>query len=346
MDTSTALTPISVVPAYCGVGKQISVRNIREALEQTGLNFTVSQQKMVIIGNDVQPELDLDENVIRLSKESVYNGLRFNEMAPIVRDDTRQVLTCMGSGYTILQNIDCAGVFEDVLQEDSAIMISHGGNLKNCEKLWLSARLPDHIQIGPDRIEKTLNILWSHTGKLKLSINFVPWLSRKGISLNTGEVNTGAHAINIRHTSGGPQRLAEARKILQKARNFYSEIEELFKRLYEAPTAGMTVTDMTRYLELLFPDTEHDPEDGLKHKKGRNEGHRERILGIFRSQPEEINLTKWAAFTSVCEWVDTEMTVKTSIKKGHESSQVRLDSVWFGTGAKTKGNAFKQLLAL
>lgn len=341
MPTITIPTPTL---SFCGAGKQITVQNLDEALKQAELDFTVSQQRNLIIGAGVNFKLDEhDPTIIRLSKESEYNALRFDNQAPIVRDDTKEVLVEMGAGYTILQNHECIGVLEDLIAENSDIKLIHGGQIKNCEKLWISATLPDGIQIGPDFIQKTINIMWSHIGRMKLSINFIPFLDRKGISLNMGTVDSGKHVINIRHTKGGPSRLGEARKAIKKAIDYYAEVHEWFSGLHNS---GFNAADMDRFLHLMYPDPKANEETG-KQNKGQNHKHRLGIMEIFNGQNDDISFTKWAAFTSLCEYIDTEGRVSQSRKgKDYTSEEMRLHNIWFGTGAKIKGNSFNKLLTL
>lgn len=320
---------------FCGVGKDLFTRNVEEALEKAEMNFTCSKHQNLIIGKDVLANL-LDENTVHLSSPSPYNGLYFSRECPIVRDDTHEVLCNMGKDYKIIQNSECVAILESILKKQREMHIVRGGIIKNCERLFLTCQLRSPIFIGQDEIKRFVNIQWSHTGKSSIKIRFIPFLTRGGIFLNfRGKTQ---HEFDIRHTKNADKRLDEATKILASADAYFGEVQEIFENFVNTP---FSVKAMDKFLNILY----HDPKETLT-KKGairtpKNEGVRERIEEIWKSTPETIGFNKWAAFTSVCEYVDKEGA--TRVCKGASAGEVRLENLWFGTGNTVKMDAFKIL---
>ena len=335
--------------AFCGVGASFSTRDFTEALRNCHLDFTVSQHQNLILDKDVAWEFGKSADgrpCIILDKESPYNGISIPEQRPLVRDDTHEGLISLGHGYEILQNKDCAGIIEDILKEDEKIEIIHGGTFKNCERCFLVARLPEPIKVGHDRIEKYVIVNWSHTGRAALTIRFSPMLrtsSNGGVFLDTFS-GKNQHEFKIRHTKQGPKRLKEATNILQKAYSYFGEMKLVFARLNETPFDDAA---MMKYLDYILPDNE--PNDEGKVRKSINETRREKVLSIYNTGEEKAERSVFDAFTSVCTFTDVVAPTRKS-KKGlngdpmNKESDMRLDNIWFGTGAKMKANAFKTLV--
>jgi len=333
-------------PKFCGVGESCKTRDLTEALQVLKLNFTVSQHQNVIIDKKAKVKLDTtpDGNpCLVLDIPSEFNGLHFLDQAPLVRDDTHQVITNMGAGYQILQNSECAGIIEDILRDEPEIHITHGGTIKGCERCFLVAKLPKPIKVGPDRIEKYIVLHWSHNGRSALTIRFSPVLVTRGngIFLDTfsGKYK---HEFKIRHTKSGQKRVKEASNVLFQARKYFEDIEDVFHRLMDTP---FDKDAMDKYLNILFPEKN---EDEVKPRKSRNEPKRQAVMELFKDN-EDVCDTRWAAFTAVCIHVDEQTTIKASRKdRSHgkpkfQKEEMRLDSIWFGTGAKVKASAFREL---
>jgi len=333
---------------FCGVGKSFSTRDFDEALRECQLDFTVSQHQNLILDKDASWEFGQTEDgrpCIILNKESNYNGIMIPEQRPLVRDDTLEGLITLGHGYEILQNRDCAGIIEDILKEDEKIEIVHGGSFKNCERCFLVARLPEPIKVGHDRIEKYVIINWSHTGRAALTIRFSPMLKtgkNGGIFLDTFS-GKNQHEFKIRHTKQGPKRLKEATNILQKAYSYFNEMKNVFARLKETPFDNDA---MMKYLNYIMPN--NDPDEEGKTRRSVNETRREKVKSIYDGDGNDTEKSAFDAYASICAYTDVVATGRKS-KKGltgdpkNSESDMRLDNIWFGTGAKMKANAFKAL---
>lgn len=348
MNATALETPTSY---FQGVGQSFSTRDFREALEQCGLNFTVSQHKNIIVGADVGYRFDHmpdGRSCIVFDKESEYTGLEIPEQAPIVRDDHLHGLINLGRGYKIIQNDECAAIIDDLIQDNEEIEIVHGGSFKDCERCFIAAKLPDPIRVGKDVIDKYVIVHWSHTGRAALSVRFSPVLrTRKDMIFMDTFAGNSQYEFKIRHTKKGPQRLKEATNILQKAYKYFSEIEKVFKKI---KSERFTDEDMQKYLDYLLPNSKNDDEDeNKKQRKSVNEGRRAKIMELFQEERSTIG-NQWDALVSVCRWTDQEATVKTARKNPltdkprYSDEEMRLDNIWFGTGAKTKGKAFKALI--
>lgn len=361
--TALATPPEAKRFGFYNVGKSVSTRDLDKALALTGMNFTVTRHDLMVLGRNHEIDENgkpdhlrfeqtgvtrIADNEITLSQVSPYNGLVLPDQVAIVRDDIKQVLCTMGSGYTPLQNRDCVSIIEDVIANDDEIVIVQGGIIKNCERLFLAIELPGSIRLGPTEIRRSIIVNWSHTGKSALSIRFVPYM----VSETSGVCLAANPDVAIRHTSGGPRRVEEARKILGRARNYYADLEAQLGGLGNTPMTGEELGD---FLLTLFPDPNRgddnagNPDDITNiqevvrnPRKSRNAAKREKIEEMFE-QDDDWNGTQLGAYLALCNFVDVENTVKKSTK-GYSEEDCRLDSVWFGAGSKTKQKGFSTIL--
>lgn len=332
MRTQTTIPVSSKVieePDFCGVGKSITTRNVDEALAESGLDFTVSKQQNVIIGADVKFEYDADSKLLVLDGDSVYNGLTFPEQQPIIRDDTREVLCNMGRGYTPVQNKDCVGTLRDLLLENQEVKLLRGGNLKNCDRLFLTARVGKNLLVGNDSIQRLLSLNWSHTGKISVEIEFVPYLNRGGLLLNVESGRDACRYFKHKHTKKVMDKVQTSMAIIADADKYFESICQVFRRMFENP---MSISAMDDFLKIMFKD---------KGENTRNENKRNDVVSLFQTNAVEVGENKWSAFTSVCEYVDKQGSTRKT--KDFSENEVRLDNIWFGSGAKIKQEAFELL---
>lgn len=334
---------------FHGVGKPIEgALTVSDALEQAGLNFTVSQTKLITVARE--SEAVVNGNVIELTNESKYNGLVFPSMAPIVRDDTLEVISIMGSGYTPVQNIECVEAMADVLREaekaGTNIKLFRGGVAKRCDLLFLAGRLPHDMEIdspgGKLIVHQYLVIQWSHTGAGKVTLSFVPYSPASRCFLYPG---SSQFERSVRHTKNAHARMEDAQKYL---RDCYRSFSSFGRELAELAGKPMNQVAFEAFLEkTLFPtpdDTDTETQGG-KRSMSMITGKRKEVASRFSRGGGQTALDGYIA---VCEYNDKDTTPKQK-KVGKSEDEIfpegelKLFSSFKGTGAKAKGEA---LLAL
>lgn len=380
MNTAVA-EPTFDLSNFHGVGNPIQgAATMDEALKQAGLDFTVSQHDFITIGRDYhydelgKPVLDSqgrhvytgtsvkrDENnpaTLHCSQDSLYHGLRFPNLAPIVRDDTMEVISIMGNGYRVVQNHECVQTLADILEEakneGQPLELFRGGVIKGCDFLYLAAKLPYPMEItqadenGEQKVIKLnryLVIQWSHTGAGKIVLSFVTHEPKANVFLYTG---SGMLDVAIRHTKTAKQRLDKAKKYLKKMYQAFSNFERQLQALADKPM------DQVLFEKFLAEEVFPMPEDIDETTRG-GKTTVTRITdkrGVLAKRFTEIKgKTALDGYVAVCKYHDHDTTLKQK-KEGKSDSELkseaelRLFSSFKGSGAKAKAEAFRALTTL
>lgn len=362
---------------FHGVGNPIQgAATMDEALKQSGLDWTVSQHDFIVVGRDYhhneygEPALDSqgnrmytetsierdqdDPRILRASQDSAYHGLQFPSLAPIVRDDTMEVISIMGSGYRVVQNHECVQTLADILEEAKneghSLELFRGGVIKGCDFLYLAARLPHDMEITDTEgnticLHKYLIIQWSHTGAGKIVLSFVTYEPKVGVFLYTG---AGFLDVAIRHTKNAKNRLDKAKQYLRKMYTSFSSFQRQLQDLSDKP---MDQKAFEAFLEEeVFPMPEDIDTDtpGGKRTTTRIADKR----GILAKRFKEIEGdSAFDAYVALCEYNDKDTTLKQK-KEGRtekelkSENELRLFSSFKGSGVKNKKDAFTALTAL
>lgn len=358
--------------SFYRVGNPIKdAHTIDDALKQAGLDFTISQHELFTIGRDYHKDEDgnyiLDSfgrplyqsikvnqtspTTFETSAPSEYHGLTFPQMAMIVRDDTKQPISVMGSGYKVVQNDECVQIMADIMEESkktgTELVLFRGGCVRGCDFLFLAAKLPEDMEIpNPDGEDYILHryivCTWSHTGSGKIQISFVTHAPRFNTMLYTGESYLNA---SVRHTKTASNRIKEANKYLNKAYKSFTRFSTL---LHEMADKKMDFNVFDKFLsETIFalPEDTDMTTKGGKLKMTRLMNKRKAVTERFREIKGSNALD---GFIATCSYADNDTTVKQK-KEGREEhtikseGELRLLSSFKGTGSQLKTNTIKAL---
>ena len=231
--------------------------------------------------------------------------------------------------YTLLQNREAFGFFDDIVGEGAAIYHTAGA-LDDGRRVWILAKMPDDIVIAvKDITNKFLLLSNSHDGSGSVQIKFTPIRVVCHNTL-TQALREGEASIRVPHTRDINARLKIARKSLQLIKKTYVRIAKDFAALAEVPMTDATVT---AYLKVVFPNPSN-PKD-LRAVE-RVERSRQTALRLFTkgkgNDVEGVAGTLWAAYNGVAEMVD--------LGRNRRSPDQHLDHIWFGSGYALKVRAF------
>jgi hypothetical protein len=104
---------------------------------------------------------------------------------------------------------------------------------------------------------------------------------------------------------------------------------------------------LKNYFASIYPDTSDDP------ARNRAAATRDKLVGLFENGPgakmKGIKGSAWAAFNAVTDHVDHNG--RTRLAKNEDGTtadprEKKLESVWFGDGAKTKRTAWQSMMTL
>jgi len=149
----TAMMYSGPTPPWHGLGTQLDEpATAAEAIEAAGLNYHV----------DLRP-IETDD------------GIPIPQRKAVIRSDSNQVLGVVGNSSCPVQNHQCFG-FLDAVVEDGRLRYHTAGALGKGEKVLMLAKLPGELRIknSEDVTEKFLLLSNSHDGSSALRVFFSP----------------------------------------------------------------------------------------------------------------------------------------------------------------------------
>ena len=193
-----------------------------EAMKYAGLDFEVQKRKLFTYDTENQnadPETELI--IPELSVPNYFST---------VRTDTDQVLGVVGNDYEVVQNADAFSFFDNIVGKNSGIMYETAGALGDGERIFITAKLPDFIQVGKnDLIEKYLFMTTSHDGFGSIIAAFTPVRIVCANTL-TAALGNMDNCVRIRHTANAQERLKQAHKVMGLTNALSNELDEIFNR--------------------------------------------------------------------------------------------------------------------
>lgn len=201
----------------------------KEALIFAGLDYTVEKRPLFTYDNE--NHFANEETVLKIPEIAVPNYFA------TIRTDTEQVLGVVGKEYQVVQNIDAFSFF-DAIVDGEGIMYETAGALGSGERLFITAKLPNYIQVGKDDlVEQYLFLSTSHDGMGSITAAFTPV---RIVCTNTlaAALNNCSNVVKIRHTNNAKERLQQAHTLMGITYRLSEQLESLFNHW-----SKMKVTD-------------------------------------------------------------------------------------------------------
>jgi phage/plasmid-like protein (TIGR03299 family) len=315
-NSRTALMYAGEVPWH-GLGTRLDEpATAREAIEAAGLDY-LAELKTIKTTDDVPVP----------SRKAV------------IRSDSGGLLGVVGNTYVPVQNYQAFG-FLDAVVADGSLRYHTAGALGKGERVWMLAKLPDDIRVnGSDDItEKYLLLSNSHDGSSSLRVHFTPIRVVCSNTLAIATRNGRGQGVSIIHKGDLTAKVRQAQEVLGLATRFYDNVQEQVDRLarhYPSPR------QLEEYFRQVYPDSPDGP--STRAKNIREEFLRLFEQGIGHDRPE-IRHTTWTALNAVTEYVDHYRSTRG--KTAHERASNRLESAWFGSGARLKERAWELALEM
>ena len=288
----------------------------REAIEVSGLNY-----------------------LAELRDTQTIDGIPIPQRKAVIRSDTQDVLGVVGNSYVPVQNHQAFG-FLDAVVADGGMRYHTAGALGKGERVWMLAKLPDDIRVknSDDITEKYLLLSNSHDGSSSLRVFFTPIRVVCANTLAIAERNGRGQGISIIHKGDLATKVQQAQEVLGLAKRFYDDAEEKINRLaHHYPS----VRQLEEYFKLVYPDSPDG--ESARMKNVRQEMLRLFEHGIGHDLPV-IRYTTWTALNAVTEYVDHYRSTRGTTAIDRASN--RLESSWFGSGARLKERAWNLALQM
>lgn len=228
------------------IGQKVEeVSSAQEALQKTGLDFTVSKLPMYVNIGEVQ-DCDCEVQV----EDAFVN----------VRDDGRQ-LGVVGNRYHVIQNNEALSLLDPLIQ-DGELEIENAGDFGDGRRVWLQARINNNGTFEPvkgDPIEKYAIFYNSHDGSSGIGVAFTPtrvWCENmlRAVLSRAKKAN---RSVKLRHTQNYKRRLEEAYTIFGQSNKYFDLFEEEMKYLSGA-TVDVKTTKVFVDKFIPLPDTKQD----------------------------------------------------------------------------------------
>ncbi len=312
----TAMMYAGEIPWH-GLGTRLEEpATAREAIDAAGLNYLAELRNL-----------------------QTTDGIPIPQRKAVVRSDSQEILGVVGTSYVPVQNHQAFG-FLDAVVADGSLRYHTAGALGKGERVWMLAKLPDDIRVknSDDITEKYLLLSNSHDGSSSLRVHWTPIRVVCGNTLSIATRKGRGQGISIIHKGDLATKVRQAQEVLGLAKLFYDDTEEQINRLaHHYPSQRQ----LEEYFLLVYPD---NPEgESSRTKNVRQEMLRLFEEGIGHDMPA-IRHTTWTALNAVTEYVDHARSTrgKTSVERASN----RLESSWFGSGARLKERAWELALKM
>lgn len=209
--------------AWHGLGQVIDrYPTSSEAVQHAGLDYIVEKRPLFTYDTINHVGVAIDDVLIPDVMVPNYFAT--------IRADTEQVLGVVGNDYEVVQNRDAFSFFDAIVGGGEGILYETAGALGNGERVFITAKLPEHIRVGrKDWIEQYLFLTTSHDGLGSITAAFTPIRIVCNNTLNAA-LNNHAGAVKIRHTASATERLKQAHALMGITRQLSREMEALFNQ--------------------------------------------------------------------------------------------------------------------
>lgn len=197
--------------------------NSQEALEKSGLNWTVEQRPILTNG-------------------SIIPGYKAN-----VRQSDGKVLGVVTDRYKVVQNHE-AFAFTDALLGEG-VKYETAGSLNDGRKIWLLAKLPDKYIIEGEQIDPYLVFSSSHDGSGAIKVCMTPIRVVCQNTLNIA-LSSARRMWSTIHVGDLAAKMEEAHNTLLLAEKYMGKLGTEFSRLSKIKLQDRKVME---YIDLLLP---------------------------------------------------------------------------------------------
>jgi phage/plasmid-like protein (TIGR03299 family) len=274
-----------------------------EAIKAGGLDWKVELKPLYVQGADPRSRIKVEGHV------------------GVVRDSDSSVLGVVGNKYVPFQNVE-AFQFFDNLVDDGEAKYETAGSLRNGKWIWLTAKMPQTIQIGGhDAVDMYLLLSTSHDGTKAIQVDVTPIRVVCATTLHFA-LKESKSRWSVRHLSTASLRLQEARETLgltfKYMDAFQDEANDLLSQKFSSKQMG-------NLLDKVLPELP------------RTESVKETIVNAFNESPTLVDVrnTKWAAVNAIGEYYDWLRNPRTP--------QSQVLGSWTGIGRTQRNKALALL---
>lgn len=283
-----------------------SCKTVTEVAEKAHLNYRVTLQPVYV------------RNPVTTTIEEIRSGQQ-----AVVREDTGEALSIVGSKYTPVQTMDFLERFAPAVGAASLRFVScmsvDGGRA-----VILEAELPEPLVVKvpgqkDDVLRRRLLYTNSFDGSTELILN--DYLLRQ-ICTNGATMMLGMEAHSFRHTASVTEASSAVIVAVSDSNARFAKVGER-AGLYAA--TKFTAAQMRRVAEAMYPSTSDDPSSRLV-------SIREDLVKLFSNGRGNHGQNAWDALNAVTEWDSHHRNVR-----GSNKELSRLKATFLGLGHAARG---------
>ena len=294
-----------------GLGNQLSAKSpISVWAKQAGMDWQIKESPVYFL-----PGVSVDHN-------------SFSEQKVLYRSDTGAALSVVSQRFQVVQPRDVLEFYRD-LTKAHGFTLETAGVLKGGRKVWALAKTNMTANIkGSDTMNGYLLLATGCDGTLATTAQFT---SIRVVCNNTLAValKNGGGTVKVPHSTTFDPKMVKEQLGLSS-----SSWEDFVYQMKKLSERKLMNSESDAFIAELFADPR---------KKFTNERAMKKVLALYSGHGRGAELlsargTVFGLLNAVTEYVDHERRAK--------SSDYRLDSAWFGTGAGLKDQALKRAITL
>lgn len=332
--------------------------NVKDVIHQIGADFTVREDKLVRLPQDIFQKAIAGESIvidpkyiIQTHKATVHDGF----------DDT---IGIVGNDYGTIQNtaaFDLLDLMCNASVTDTPLKIVSAGMVNNYDP-YIQAELPVNARVNGDSSETKFYVFahTSHDGTSALQLRFSPV---RVICRNTYMANVSSKlGLNFKHSRYAAQRVdltkeANIEKVRERVARLNLLTEDYINQMNAYRLAKVTDTDINEYVMNLFIDDEKIKtlarENNYNFQMEEVSTRTQNLIESFNNVLHSDNMgqdfargTKLWLFNGTTNWISNFASYGNA-KKDNEGTIAakRFNSMLNGTANKRMEKAF-QLLAV
>jgi phage/plasmid-like protein (TIGR03299 family) len=295
--------------SWHGLGQRVEdAMTSAEAIELAGLNYQV-------IKSPLQTRPD-EEGSVSMCDTHVAT----------MRTDTQEILGVVSTKYEIIQNVDCFNFFDEIIDKGEAIYQTAGA-LGKGERIFLTAKLPDDILVGGEKVENYFMLTNGHGGGHGLVAALTPIRVVCNNTL-TAALKSCTNKVTIKHFKNATQRVKEAYKVMGMASKYLQEVEPIFNKMVDYK---MTEGQVNSYIQSCFSEPQENGEYSTRTQNLSAE-----VLKFAMTHDTQNTIetkgTLWGAYNSISGYLGWV--------KDYKNAEARMKDINFGTGARQVQKAF------
>lgn len=276
----------------------------------------------------------LNFNILKVPAFCQLNGknIEMTGRNAVVREDTMKYLGDVGSKYQVIQNVELFSFFDPIIDRDEAIYHT-AGVIQDGRKVWLLAKLPEHIKVKDEVIDRYVLLYSAHDGSSQIVGKFTPIRVVCNNTLQMALAGNNEMEVKIKHTISAHEKLLNAHKILQITNGLTEQLNQIFSQMSDVKMKGNMLDD---YLAMVFPGTVNPETNELSTRTSNTrEKVRELVTVGLGMDSEAAKGTLWGAYNAVVEYAD-------HVKFDEENTpDERTNSIWFGSSKQLTEQAFE-----